>query len=114
MLSSVYRTFIVPLADVISTKIGSKIILELPGVKKADISIDQHDTTLSVIAKKVDPIGKDEKRVGYSEIQYGDIRSDWTLPKDADIPKIEACYADGVLTINIPRKEVQKVGIKIN
>ena len=82
------------------------IEVDLPGVKKEDISIDVDDNVLTISGeRKVEEERKDEEfyRV---ESFYGKFERSFTLPEDVDADKIEAEAKDGVLTIRIPKAQV--------
>ncbi|WP_456392383.1 Hsp20/alpha crystallin family protein [Nitratifractor sp.] len=82
------------------------IEVDLPGVKKEDISIDVDDNVLTISGeRKVEEERKDEEfyRV---ESFYGKFERSFTLPEDVDADKIEAEAKDGVLTVKIPKAQV--------
>jgi HSP20 family protein len=82
------------------------IEVDLPGVKKEEISIDVNDNVLTISGeRKVEEERKDEEfyRV---ESFYGKFERSFTLPEDVDADKIEAEAKDGVLTVKIPKAQV--------
>ncbi|KAH0786904.1 Hsp20/alpha crystallin family protein [Histomonas meleagridis] len=101
-----------PLADVFQTKKGYEIQMELPGVKKDDITIDLDQGILNITATK--KLKKDEsvKQI-HTEIEYGTISREFNLPSNVETEGMEAVLKDGVLTLSIPRKEKSKVEVKI-
>jgi len=77
---------------------------EIPGVKKEDIhvAIDGNDVSISVETKKE----KEEKKgetVLRSERYYGRWSRNFSLASAVDDLKAEAKYADGVLTLTLPK-----------
>ena len=82
--------------------------VRVPGVKKEDIDIQVKDRQLIITAgSSKDKTNKGKE--GYSrEYSYGNYLSTFLLPKDSLINNITSNYKDGVLTINIPKIEVQK------
>ncbi len=80
--------------------------VDLPGVKKSDISIDVKDNVLSISGER--KIKEEAKEDAYYKVEsrYGKFVRNFTLPKDVDVDKIEANNKDGVLEVKIPRKKV--------
>lgn len=101
-----------PTTDILKTKNGFTLEMELPGVKKEDVTIDFEQGTLDVKAVK-----KDNKLEGvertYSEREFGTISRSFDLPRNCDTEKISATLSDGVLSIVIPKSETSKIDVKI-
>ena len=82
------------------------IEVDLPGVKKEDISIDVNDNVLTISGeRKVEEERKDEEFYRVESV-YGKFERSFTLPEDVDADKIEAEAKDGVLTVKIPKAQV--------
>ncbi len=80
--------------------------VDLPGVKKSDITIDVKDNVLSISGeRKVNDRAKEDSYYKV-ESKYGKFVRNFTLPKDADVDKIEASNKDGVLEVKIPRQKI--------
>ncbi|WP_131537123.1 Hsp20/alpha crystallin family protein [Pedobacter nototheniae] len=85
------------------------IELAAPGLKKEDFQINLKKDTLSVWAevKKDDTqIAKDFTR---KEFDYSSFARSFNLPDSADGDKITAEYKDGILNINIGKKDEAKL-----
>lgn len=85
------------------------IEVELPGVKKEDISIQIEDGTLVVSGERKE---KEEiKKENYYKIEssFGSFSRSFTLPEEADIENIHAESQDGVLEIVVPKLKSAKV-----
>ncbi|MBD3252219.1 Hsp20 family protein, partial [Candidatus Pacearchaeota archaeon] len=83
------------------------IHVELPGVEKQDIQINQTDDALEIKAeKRKEKKHEDEKqgKYGYAKAYFGFSRV-IDLPEEADSENIDAKYEDGVLTIKLPKKK---------
>jgi HSP20 family molecular chaperone IbpA len=100
-----------PFADIFTTKGGYQIQVELPGVKKNDISIDCEKGLLNVTAVKNVADKEGSKRV-HSEREFGTLKRSFNLGGSIEVEKIEAVLADGVLTLNVPKKESARITIK--
>ena len=79
---------------------------DIPGVKKEDIAvrIDGNVVQIDAEARR----DKEEKgngdKVLRSERYYGMVSRTFSLADDIDEAKVEAKYADGVLTLKLPKK----------
>ena len=89
----------------------SSYIIELaaPGLKKEDFQINLKKDTLSVWAE----VKKDEAQVAKdftrTEFDYSSFARSFTLPDTADGDRITAEYKDGILNINISKKDDAKL-----
>jgi len=94
---------------------GYYIEVDLPGVKKEDISVDLNDRVLTISGERK---FKDEvKEENYYKIEtaFGKFERSFSIPEDADVEGIEAKSENGVLEIFIPKvkKETPKKKIEI-
>lgn len=91
--------------DVKETDKAYKVRAEIPGVKKEDIdiSIDGNLVTLKAEVKR-EKEEKEEKTV-MSERYYGMVSRSFTLDTDVDEKGATARYSDGVLELELPKKE---------
>lgn len=100
------NTFSSPDYEIVNTDRQSDIYIDLPGIKKEDISIDVEELMLSVSANR--------KTFQRGEIKFN---RQFTLAKNADIDNIKTLFVDGVLKITItllqPQKKTSKQTIKI-
>jgi HSP20 family protein len=80
--------------------------IDLPGIKKDEISIDVKDNVLTISGER--KVKEETKEESYFKIEsrYGSFVRSFTLPKNVDIDKIEANSVDGVLEVKIPKQEV--------
>lgn len=81
------------------------VTAEIPGVRKEDIDvrIDGNLVTLSAEVKK-ESEEKKGNRVLRSERQYGFASRSFTLGSAVDDAKADAKYANGVLTLKLPKR----------
>jgi HSP20 family protein len=78
---------------------------EIPGVKKEDIDVSIDGDTVSISAEvKKEKEEKEGKRVVRSERYSGSVYRSFTLDSEVDDAKAEATYADGLLTLRLPKK----------
>jgi HSP20 family protein len=77
---------------------------EIPGVRKEDIHVEIDGPQVMITAEvKKDFEEKKEGRMLRSERSYGFASRAFTLGFDVDRAKAEAKYADGVLTLTLPK-----------
>ena len=79
-----------------------------PGFEKTDfkLTLDQHLLTISA-EKKNEEIKETEKQIR-REYSYRSFKRSFTLDEKIDATNIEASYINGVLILNLPKKEVVK------
>ena len=85
--------------------------IDLPGMKKEDISISLEDKTLVISGER--KLKEELKEDDYYKIEsaFGKFSRSFTLPENVDAENIHAEAKDGVLEVVIPKlkEEVQKV-----
>ena len=94
-----------PLADLRETDDAYVVEMDLPGVKKDDITVELSGNELVVTGDLKD--GADDQssqRIGRS----GHVEQRMLLPASADTDKVTASLSDGVLTVTVPKSEDQK------
>lgn len=80
---------------------------EIPGVKKEDIhvTIDRNQVCISAEVKQEKEVKEGEKMVR-CERSYGKAMRSFCLDQEVDQDAAKAKYADGVLELNLPKKNV--------
>ena len=98
-------------ANIVSREKEIEIQLECPGVAKEDIELSCENGILKVVCKS--PQQKKEK---YLDQQFEPRESTnlFTLKNELDTNKIKASNKDGILYINIPRKQQKTKRIEID
>ena len=80
------------------------VTLEIAGVKKEDVSIECHDSVLSIKGKKRDEHEGGEGKLHYAERVYGEFSRKFRMPADTS-GDIDASLRDGVLTVSLKKQE---------
>jgi HSP20 family protein len=84
-----------------------RVLAELPGVKKEEISITINGNEVSVSAEvKHEKVVKDDETVLRAERYYGSIQRAFSLGQEVDEATAEAKYNNGVLELTLPKKSV--------
>lgn len=76
---------------------------EIPGVKKEDISVDVEGNVVSITAELKQETEQKTGKTLRSERYYGAQSRTFTVSHDIDSTKVEAKYADGVLSLTLPK-----------
>jgi HSP20 family protein len=82
--------------------------VELPGVSKNDVKITLKDNLLTIHGEKKKETEEKDKNYFRNERHYGTFQRTFTLPSNVRGDVIEANFANGVLTIEIPKAEDAK------
>jgi HSP20 family protein len=97
-----------PSADVLETKDGYRIDVELPGVKKEDVKVDLSNDILTVQGEKKMEKEVKEGNVYRAERSYGTFLRSFRLPGAIESEKVKAEYRNGILQLSIPKSESAK------
>lgn len=82
--------------------------MELPGVNPADLDVSSMDRSVSVSGRRELPGEGDGVSYHRREREGGQFSRNIELPSEFDREKVEASYADGILTITLPRLAAAK------
>jgi HSP20 family protein len=93
-------TGLTPLLDVRETEDEYLVMVDLPGVKSEDVTIEFNDQVLTISGSRV-PVETGQSQL--VERPYGSFVRNLTLPKGVDGDQIKADYHDGVLELHIPK-----------
>jgi len=98
----------VPAVDIFETENEWVLKADLPEVKMNDIDIQIENGTLTLKGER--KFQKEEAGKGYTQVErnYGTFGRYFSLPDTVDSEKVQASYAQGVLTVTLPKKEVAK------
>jgi HSP20 family protein len=81
---------------------------EIPGIKPNELSISAVRNRVSLAGKR--EIQREHERVSYHrrERAEGSFNRTVTLPTEVDAERVDARYADGILTLTLPKAEEAK------
>jgi len=100
------RSTLSPRLDVAETKNKYEIKAELPGLDEKDINLSYDDGLLTISGEKKSENEEKEKGYYLKECSYGSFSRSVRLPDNISEDKIEAKFKKGVLTIDVPKKEL--------
>ena len=99
----------VPAANIGESKDQYRLDLAAPGLKKEDFKISLERNVLSISVEQSTRNDERERNFNKREFSYTSFVRSFTLPESADENAIEALYENGILCINIPKREEAKV-----
>ena len=97
-----------PAANIKETKDAFSLQLAAPGMKKSDFKVEVNNNVLTISSEKEST--SDEQNEGYSrkEFSYHTFTRSFNLPQTVNKDLITASYNDGLLVLNIPKREEAK------
>lgn len=96
-----------PLVDITEDDKQYEIKLELPEVRKEDVSVTVENGVLTIRGeRKFEKEEKDKDRKYHRiERSYGSFTRSFAVPNDADDAKVTADFKDGVLAVRLAKSE---------
>lgn len=95
--------FFSPTSDAAKTDEYYEVNVELPGVADKDITVEVHDSVLTVKGEKRSSQESEGKNYFFSERTFGRFQRTFRLPQDSDENGVSARHQDGVLSIRIAK-----------
>jgi HSP20 family protein len=99
----------VPAANISESADHFHLELAAPGLKKEDFKLKLERDVLSISVEQTLQNEHQERSYAKREFSYSSFVRAFTLPETANIEGIEAKYNDGVLSIDIPKREEAKI-----
>jgi len=99
----------VPAANISETTDHFHIELAAPGLDKGDFKLKLEGDVLSVSVEQDSRNSQAERTYAKREYNYSSFLRAFTLPDSANTEHIQARYTDGVLCIEIPKREEAKL-----
>ncbi|HRA12058.1 MAG: Hsp20/alpha crystallin family protein [Chitinophagaceae bacterium] len=98
--------------NVKETANGYQLEVVAPGFEKADFKIKLDDSLLTISAdNKIEEKKESDKQIR-REYSYRSFKRSFTVDSTIDATKIDATYVNGVLILNLPKKEEVKASAK--
>lgn len=97
-----------PSANIKENDGGYEVELALAGYNKEDFKIEVNNHTLTVSTESKSESEETEENYVRKEFSYNSFSRSFRLPKTVDSDKIEASYENGILKLEIPKKEEAK------
>ena len=91
-----------PVTDITEHNEALTVVMEIPGVEQKDVNLSLDNDVLRVDAR-IDFSKYEGMEPVYSEYNVGHYTRAFTLSSKVDQSKISAKFADGVLTLTLPK-----------
>jgi HSP20 family protein len=98
----------VPAVNVSETEENYHIELAVPGLKKEDFKLNLEQNVLTISVELNTERQDNQKNYSKREFSYSSFVRSFTLPESADDNNINATYTDGILSIDIAKREEAK------
>jgi len=98
-----------PRVDILDLGDALQVVADMPGVRKEDIEINLTPERVEISAESSTETERKEEEYTYRERGYASYRRALDLPADVLTDKAEASFKNGVLEINLPKKEPTEV-----
>ena len=97
-----------PPVDIRETEEALLLAAELPGLTKEDVEITLDNNVLTLAGER--KLEKDAKGETWHRVEraYGSFSRSFTLPASVRTDRVEAVFADGILTVTLPKMEESK------
>jgi HSP20 family protein len=98
----------VPAVDIHESADKIELSVDLPGIDPKDVDVTVEDSTLTITGER--RFAHEEKEGSFQRIErrYGAFSRTVTLPSTADTERIDGKFDQGVLTIEVPKREEAK------
>ncbi|MDB5205857.1 MAG: Hsp20/alpha crystallin family protein [Flavisolibacter sp.] len=88
------------------------IELVAPGLNKEDFGISLEDSLLTISAEKKEEAKNENEKTIRAEYKFASFKRSFTTDEKVNAEGITAQYVNGVLIVNLPKKEEVKPAIK--
>ena|ERR1700688_3364461 len=97
-----------PAADISETEKEYLIRAELPAVRKEDVQVTLEDGTITIRGERKQRQMEKSEKFHRVESYSGEFIRIFSLPGDAEAAAVHADSSDGVLTVHIPKRAVNR------
>lgn len=101
-----------PPANIVEKTDLYKIELAAPGLGKADFNVKLDGKILTISSEKKTEAAVENEKMIRIEFGYKSFKRSFTLDEKIDAANITARYENGILTLELPKKEEVKSGAK--
>ncbi|WP_319480809.1 Hsp20/alpha crystallin family protein [uncultured Draconibacterium sp.] len=94
-----------PATNIFETEKEFKVEVLLPGFVKEDLQLNVHKNVLTVKVEKEEKENDEAYKYAHREFSAKSFEKKYRLPKSVDADKIRAKFENGILNIELPKKE---------
>lgn len=96
----------IPAVNIKETDVAFNVALVAPGLKKEDFNIEVDNGVLTIsYTAAAEKTEQEEGKYTRREFVNASFKRAFTLPETVNEDDINAVYADGILTLTLPKKE---------
>lgn len=96
----------VPAVNVSETDQGYQLEVAAPGMKKDDFDVEVKDGVLTISSETRSEREEEENNYTRREFSYSSFTRSFVLPEQVEADHIKASYRDGILYLDLPKKEI--------
>ena len=101
-----------PPVNIIEKTDRYQLSIAAPGFEKADFIIKLEANTLSISTEKKETLSEETDKLIRKEFGYKAFKRSFTIDEKIDTANISAKYENGILTLELPKREIQKPDAK--
>lgn len=98
-----------PAVNVRENEASFEVEVAAPGMKKEDFKIELDNNILGISSEKKEESTDEKEKYTRREFSYSSFRRTFTLPESVSENEIKAKYNEGVLRIEIPKKNKEEL-----
>lgn len=102
------RGFQFPMVNVKQSEKDVTVTADIPGIKEEDVNIEVGDTFVDISGQRKEEIKKEDEGYFHQEVRFGSFARRIPLPTEVKADKAGAFIKDGLLTVVIPKLELEK------
>ncbi|EME31398.1 heat shock protein [Galdieria sulphuraria] len=105
-----------PRVDLVEKEDGFYAYVELPGLSRENVKVEVRGEVITISGEKKDEAKSESEKNGVvyhrMERSYGSFQRSLRIPPQVEKDKIKAVCKDGVLTVTMPKRHVEKQDAK--
>ena len=101
-----------PPVNIFETSDGYQVDVNAPGRNKEDFKVKVENNLLTISFEKKEETEQKERKIIRQEFSSKSFKRSFTLDEKIDGANIVAKYENGILNVEIPKKEVEKTAAK--
>ena len=98
----------IPPVDIVEEKDRILLTAELPGFQEKDVEVQMEGGVLTIRGERKSEAEKEGRTFHRMERSYGQFVRSFTLPNNVDRDNIKATFNNGLLEIELPKREEAK------
>jgi HSP20 family protein len=108
ILDSAWKGTVIPAVNISQTKDAYKLEVAVPGMKREDFKVEVENDVMTISAESQEEKEDKGKKYTRREYSYNAFSRSFVLPEGVKSDDLKATYKDGVLSIALPKTEVDK------